>query len=1131
MNSNENHRVGHGGIRWLSSLRQVAVASAVMVVVSATAVPRAEGAGEQACCNLSTSDRRCFDDIIASGSTCSSPATGLGKGTTCVNDCDCDTVCDDCAGKQAGNLSHVEIMHLGTSFNGTNTKFTYRVCQIEGAALSHWVLGLSNVCCNRIVGATGGTTTGTCGTDPTTGLFGLKFETGSGVTSCSGTCGSAGTIFTITISGNVGDTGCVKTANKADGAEDTSTACIRGPDATCSEGNACDPPPDCSPFNTECTTFSCDPNGSPGNCSVATNDPSGTPCEADGDLCTNDACNASGMCVFVSDKNALCPGPTEFCDGGSKCNPATGACEANPDKPFSTVCERDGNLCTNDHCDGLGHCMLLSDKNATCAPAAPPCESGQTCDPADGVCKDNVDTVAGTSCEADGDLCTIDHCDGFGNCVNFDNVMCAVAVPPCEGGAVCDPATGACVDQPDAAFSTFCERGDPLNLCTRDHCDGNGNCVLLSNVVCQGSSQCDPGENCDPATGNCVMKADVPPFSTPCEEDGDLCTIEHCDGAGSCIFKEPVVCPPPTGFCDGGTNCDPATGACSIPKPDRPFSTPCERDGNLCTNDHCDGMGKCVFLSDKNATCQPDTTCQTFDCDPATGMCVGTPAAQSTPCEADSPPDLCRRDHCDGTGNCVFLSDVMCSPPLGPCDSGENCNPATGLCEDKPDRDFSTPCERGDPQGLCSTDHCDGVGNCVFLQKVTCDPAVPPCEGGANCDPLTGTCVDKDDAPLSTFCESDADVCTRQHCDGMGNCVLEKEICGACCDGNTGLCRDGVFETECLNVNPCDQNTWHQALDCSEIPPPGCVRECPTLGITCPPDRVFECDAVGDFGNPTIKADCSVNPMVVCTEDSTPGKLPQERTIIRTCTVTNDCGNSAQCQQRIDIVDTTPPVVTCPSDCTLECGDVQCVPPECNDPTCECGGVATCVDNCSTCTVSVTCEVIPEDCTAGQVAGITPPPKLTVIRTFSATDATAAVTATGQGNIGTCVQRIELVDTTPPVLDAIFCPGTITICVGDDLAFTPPTCTDTCGTCSVICVRSDNQALPGPPPSGPITVTCVSTDECDNESSCTIDVELSESGECFVVIPTVSEWGLVVLTLLLLTGAKIFFGRRQVDAA
>jgi hypothetical protein len=38
--------------------------------------------------------------------------------------------------------------------------------------------------------------------------------------------------------------------------------------------------------------------------------------------------------------------------------------------------------------------------------------------------------------------------------------------------------------------------------------------------------------------------------------------------------------------------------------------------------------------------------------------------------------------------------------------------------------------------------------------------------------------------------------------------------------------------------------------------------------------------------------------------------------------------------------------------------------------------------------------------------------------------------------------------------------------------------------------------------------------------------------ECtHVAIPTVSQWGLVVLTLLLLVGAKVYFGRRQSAAA
>jgi len=496
-------------------------------------------------------------------------------------------------------------------------------------------------------------------------------------------------------------------------------------------------------------------------------------------------------------------------------------------------------------------------------------------------------------------------------------------------------------------------------------------------------------------------------------------------------------------------------------------------------------MGQCVQNAKPAGTvCRPAAG----DCD-VTEFCdgVGKDCPQNqcegvgTACPDDG--NECTNDACDGFCHCTHPpkpDQTACSSDGNVC-TKDVCK--GGMCLHLPEP-VTMACGNPTAKGVCDNpDHCDGMGGCVEDLKppgTICRLAVNECDLTEVCTGTSPACPLDGCKPAGSLCPDDGDICTDDKCDGFCGCTH----------------------------------------------PPN--ELCETPDITCPPNKVFECDAVGGFGDPTVVDNCSVTLLVACTEESTPGKLPQERTIIRTCTVTNDCGNSAMCRQRIDIVDITPPVVTCPPDCTLECGDVQCVPPECDDPSCECGGVATCVDNCSTCTVSVTCEIVPKDCTAGQVAGLTPPPKLTVVRTFSATDASAAVTATGQGNIGRCVQHIEIVDSNPPLL--IGCPDTITICRKADLPFTPPTCTDTCGTCSVTCVRSDNQPLPGPPPSEPITITCTASDEC-NESSCTIDVELSDSGECFVKIPTVSEWGLVVLTLLLLTGAKVFFGRRQVAAA
>jgi Dictyostelium (slime mold) repeat len=48
--------------------------------------------------------------------------------------------------------------------------------------------------------------------------------------------------------------------------------------------------------------------------------------------------------------------------------------------------------------------------------------------------------------------------------------------------------------------------------------------------------------------------------STPCDADADLCTTDECNGAGACVFVEPLDC----------------------------------EDGNVCTQDSCDPLQGCV---------------------------------------------------------------------------------------------------------------------------------------------------------------------------------------------------------------------------------------------------------------------------------------------------------------------------------------------------------------------------------------------------------------------------------------------------------------------------------------------------------------------------------------------------------
>ena len=224
--------------------------------------------------------------------------------------------------------------------------------------------------------------------------------------------------------------------------------------------------------------------------------------------------------------------------------------------------------------------------------------------------------------------------------------------------------------------------------------------------------------------------------------------------------------------------------------------------------------------------------------------------------------------------------------------------------------------------------------------------------------------------------------------------------------------------------------------------------------ISCPADVTLECPAdisVGANGTATGSDNCD-SVTISSSDDVTPGCGGTE-TITRTWTATDDCGNATTCDQIITVLDTTPPVITCPADVTLECPA---------DTTTANTGTATGSDTCGD--VAITSSDLPVAGCGGTE---------TITRTWTATD--------DCGNATTCDQIITVEDNTPP---EIMCPADVTLeCPAD----TEPESTgeatgsDTCGD---VTISSSDSVTPGCAGTETITRTWTATDDCGNTSTC-----------------------------------------------
>jgi len=206
--------------------------------------------------------------------------------------------------------------------------------------------------------------------------------------------------------------------------------------------------------------------------------------------------------------------PGEACDDGNQLN---GDCCSSTCQLDSAgqPCTPDPSVCTDDVCDGAGVCTHPFNTD--------PCDDGFDCTVGDtcsgGTCISGSNAAAGTPCNDDDDLCTIDSCDANGVCQPGPPLTCAPCFT-CFASAGCFPSFDPC---------------DDSNACTHDdNCDENGACLGIpetdgtacsdgdactSNDTCQ-SGSCSPGPAtvCDPCLSCDTVAGCIPELATGCKQ-------------------------------------------------------------------------------------------------------------------------------------------------------------------------------------------------------------------------------------------------------------------------------------------------------------------------------------------------------------------------------------------------------------------------------------------------------------------------------------------------------------------------------------------------------------------------------------------------------------------------------------
>ena len=296
----------------------------------------------------------------------------------------------------------------------------------------------------------------------------------------------------------------------------------------------------------------------------------------------------------------------------------------------------DGTVDSPEQCDEGGSNGSLS---GCCTTACQFRGSGQICRPGAGAPCDLSETCTGSNAQ----------CPPDDAIINMGMVCRPGSGDICDQNEVCtgNPGEGCPPDDAPSNTTVVCRVSS-----VGDICDESENCTGIPgapcppddapgqvNVVCRAGSGdiCDPVERCTGFPGQGCPADVVANPSTVCRiGSGDSCDpTEHCTAVPGQACPANVVTPAGTqcraaaGQCDVAEQCNGVAGQTCPPNGFAAAQTACDVDSNVCTTDECNGSGTCVFVS--NVDCEDGNACTQDSCDPMSGcVSTGTPATNCT---------------------------------------------------------------------------------------------------------------------------------------------------------------------------------------------------------------------------------------------------------------------------------------------------------------------------------------------------------------------------------------------------------------------------------------------------------------------------------------------------------------------